>query len=49
VYFCHQKKHILWHYSGKFYIGGWDGNGKEEGCKNGKGIELIPGSNWNLI
>lgn len=44
VYFSHQKKHILWHYSGKFYIGSWDANGKEEGCKSGRGIEFIPES-----
>ena len=29
------KKTVVWHYSGKFYIGGWDQNENGEGKKNG--------------
>lgn len=41
VYFSFQNKHILWHYSGKFYIGGWE-KGKDEGGKSGRGFEMVP-------
>ena len=34
---------ILWHYSGKFYIGGWRNNEPGEGEKTGEGLEYIPG------
>jgi hypothetical protein len=37
VYFCFQNRHVLWHYSGKFYMGGWE-KGREEGGKSGRGI-----------
>ncbi len=33
---------ILWHFSGKFYIGGWKVNDPGEGQKSGEGIEYIP-------
>lgn len=36
------KKTIVWHYSGKFYIGGWDQTEDGEGKKNGEGFEYIP-------
>lgn len=36
VHFNHLKTNILWHYDGKFYIGGWDEQG--EGNKEGYGI-----------
>ena len=31
VFFNHLKTNVLWHYDGKFYIGGWSEAG--EGCK----------------
>jgi hypothetical protein len=36
-----QSECILWHYSGKFYMGGWKGDGGE-GEKNGEGLEVVP-------
>lgn len=39
VYFNAEDRHILWHYTGKFYIGGWNMNCKaSEGEKYGDGI-----------
>jgi hypothetical protein len=29
---------ILWHYSGKFYMGGWKNNEPGEGEKTGEGL-----------
>lgn len=29
---------ILWHYSGKFYMGGWKNNDASEGEKTGEGL-----------
>ena len=34
---------ILWHYSGKFYIGGWKNSETGEGEKTGEGLEYMPG------
>lgn len=34
---------ILWHYSGKFYFGGWKNNDASEGEKTGSGLEYVPG------
>lgn len=34
---------ILWHYSGKFYYGGWKNNDASEGEKTGEGLEYLPG------
>ena len=42
VFFNHLNTNILWYYDGKFYIGGWSGEG--EGCKEGYGVESIPES-----
>lgn len=50
VYFNTLDKHILWHYTGKFYIGGWSTSGKSpEGEKSGEGMEFYPDSNQLLI
>lgn len=32
------KKTVVWHYNGKFYVGGWDQNEVGEGKKNGEGF-----------
>lgn len=33
---------ILWHFSGKFYMGGWKAGQPGEGEKHGEGLEIIP-------
>lgn len=33
---------ILWHFSGKFYMGGWKAGQPGEGEKHGEGLEVIP-------
>lgn len=40
------KKTVVWHYSGKFYVGGWDQNQNGEGKKNGDGVEYVQGKHW---
>ena len=40
---ANQSHSILWHYSGKFYIGGWKNNDASEGEKTGQGFEYLPG------
>lgn len=32
------KKTIVWHFTGKFYIGGWEQSFSGEGKKNGEGF-----------
>ena len=32
------KKTVVWHYKGKFYIGGWEQNHQGEGKKIGEGF-----------
>lgn len=36
------KKTVVWHYQGKFYIGGWEQNYNGEGKKTGEGYEYVP-------
>jgi hypothetical protein len=33
---------VLWHFSGKFYMGGWRAGEAGEGEKEGEGLELVP-------
>ena len=50
------SKAIVWHFSGKFYIGGWydpqsnnrnaDSNSTTEDQKNGEGFEFVPGKHY---
>ncbi len=39
----HPHHHVLWHFSGKFYMGGWKVNEQGEGEKDGEGLEVSPG------
>lgn len=36
------KRTVVWHYTGKFYIGNWDQNEQSEGKKTGEGFEFVP-------
>lgn len=45
------NKAIVWHFSGKFYIGGWfDSHNRNsdstEDQKNGEGFEFVPGKHY---
>lgn len=35
-------KAIVWHFSGKFYNGGWNQTTSKEDSKNGDGYEFVP-------
>ena len=39
---CH-KIALLWHFSGRFYVGGWSDDSKD-GRKTGIGLEYYPNS-----
>ncbi len=32
----------MWHYSGKIYLGGWEHQVLDQGCKQGVGLEWLP-------
>ena len=42
VIFTKGTETILWHYNGKFYIGGWKGKDDGSGEKTGYGVEIAP-------
>lgn len=33
---------LIWHFTGKVYLGGWKNQYLDEGCKNGLGLEWWP-------